>query len=148
MTNLSEAARNLAACVENPGLLPKGETLISMAGKVRMAIDGEAEGEKRQIVLIGYPTMRVIHRVRGGGKTTDLARIVKDEKGLMLCKLHERADRVYREFGLGKNQVMSWDQARHGGMRGVHPKTPVFVDDAESIIHDFFKYRISGVTIS
>lgn len=153
MTTLRERAARLAACLKNPSLLKKGETLIKLADLLQYAVDGEAERSEEMRRLNGPSGdgLRVIHRIRGGGKTTELIELVKKENGVLLTKFRSMADALVMTGKLKKNQVMTWDDARNerGGLLQLEPNRPIYVDDAEHIIHNFFKgHRVTGISLS
>lgn len=123
---------------------------MSLVDRVQEAIDGEVKQDARMRRLNG-PTgegLIVIHRIRGGGKTTELIERVKKENGLLLVRWEDHANYLIETCQLTRKQVMSWHTARHGGLRGLD-RRPIYVDDAQMILHEYFdKYRLTGISIT
>lgn len=93
--------------------------------------------------------MRIIsHRPRGGGKTTEAARMVREQNGILIVANSQLARDIARHHNLRPDQVMSFERLRADGLRGLDNQRPVIVDDADSILETLLQIRIDGVTMS
>jgi len=152
MTNLREASARLVECLKAPSRLKRGETLRILADRVQAAIDGEARQSKelRRLNGPGGDGLIVLHRIRGGGKTTELIERVKKENGILLLKWAHHAEQIIVTGQLSESQVMTWDEARDPqSWRGRERRGPVYVDEAGAALQAYFpECRLTGISIS
>ena len=98
--------------------------------------------------------MEVIHRARGGGKTTEMVKKVWEAldggQSPILLTIHEKErQRVITTYGLPKTVVHTWDSAvRDGHFMQGRDKLKVYVEEAGSILESMIRRKIDGISIT
>ncbi len=92
--------------------------------------------------------MIIISRGRGAGKTTEVARLVRERNGILVVANQRLAEGIRRQFDLRADQVVTFDNVRRDSLRGVDRERPVYIDDADTLLEDMLHMRIEGVTMS
>lgn len=94
--------------------------------------------------------MQIIQRERGGGKTTEAVKIVKQNNGVLICRNKVEVERVMRRHGLTKDQAITWEMARQRDwFRGRDfTNRPIVLEDVEFLLAEIFGQMIDAVTTS
>lgn len=84
---------------------------------------------------------------RAHGKTYQLAKLVHENKGILVCRNETAAKFAVNVYGLSPDQVVTWDEANNHKFRG-RRTGPIYIDDADYILASYLDQHIEGMSVS